>query len=238
MDKQVFTSYAPMQKRSSVEPPRWQGVLTAEQIAKVRDKQIPVAFDPVQIGWIATERNVAELPERLAEPPAPLSWQMGDTDPALSFRHWQQSDLAIYRALLNDQQLWQYMAEDWPGDISDNMARDLITISTAAPHHEVNAVVLSGTPVGQARLAFAEFGANPQEAEISYWLGRSHWGKGLGKRIVRAATQKAFADHPDLDRIVAFVHPDNHASARVLAFAGYAPQGTREDGWTIFHTTR
>lgn len=212
--------------------------MTTDQIARLRARLIPVAFDPVQIGWIAVERNSDHTPEQLAEPPAPLSWQMGDTDTALAFRSWEQSDLSVYRNLLNDQQLWQYMAEDWPGEISDSMARDLITISTAAPHHKVNATLLSGAPVGQVRLAFAEFGANPQEAEISYWLGRPHWGQGLGKRVVDAATQKAFADHPDLETIVAYVHPDNHASARVLAFAGYALHGHRQDGWLIFQTSR
>lgn len=227
-----------MEKYTPVEAPRWQGVLTAEQIAQVKDKQVPVAFDPVQIGWVAAHRISADHPAHLGAPPVPLSWQTGDAETALTFRSWQPSDVAAYRELLNDRQLWQYVTEEWPGIISDSMALELITISTAAPHHAVNAVLLTGTPVGQARLAFAALGENPQEAEISYWLGRRYWGRGLGKRLVRAATRKAFADHPYLERIVAFVHPDNHASARVLALAGYQPCGARQDGWTIFQSSR
>ena len=220
-------------------PPRWHGVLTAKQIAQVRSQQIPVAFDPVQIGWIATDRHPAPSQPCRRDPPAPLSWRMAPSaTTGLTFRRWHPSDLAIYRALLNDPSVWHYMIEDWPGDISDAMALDLIAISSFAPHHDVRAVLRDGVPLGQVRLAFAEHGADPQEAEISYWLGRRHWGQGLGKRIVATATQQAFADHCQLLRIVAYVHPDNHASARILEHAGYEQGGYRADGWHMFWASR
>lgn len=227
--------------------PRWQGVLTRGQIAKLKAQQIPVAFDPVQIGWVETGRHADHhtgLPRPCQRtPPAPLSWrarpvarspEAGD----ITFRPWHLSDLAAFRALLNDPQVWEYMFEDWPGDISESMALDLITIATSAPHHTVSAVLRDGVPVGQVRLAFEALGTNPHKAEISYWLGHAHWGQGLGKTLVAAATRQAFDTHADLRGIVAHVHPDNPASARVLAHAGYQQIGARRDGWLIFQTAR
>ncbi|MFU8881191.1 MAG: GNAT family N-acetyltransferase [Rhodobacterales bacterium] len=227
----------------AVMSPRWQGVLTWAQIAKLRAQQIPVAFDPVQIGWVETDRYTGAAKPCQRIPPAPLSWRMPHVTRspeanALAFRPWQPSDLVAFRALLNDPQVWEYMFEDWPGDISDSMALDLITIATSAPHHTVSAVLRDGVPVGQVRLAFEELGAYPHKAEISYWLGRAHWGQGLGKTLVATATQQAFDTHASLRGIVAHVHPDNPASARVLAHAGYQQIGTRRDGWLIFQTSR
>ncbi len=232
----------------AVMSPRWQGVLSLAQVAQVKAQQIPVAFDPVQIGWVATDRHSGSAQPCQSIPPAPLSWHapLMTSPPStrgleandLIFRPWQPSDLAAFRGLLNDPKVWEYMFEDWPGDISDSMALDLITIATSAPHHTVSAVLRDGVPVGQVRLAFEALGANPHKAEISYWLGRAHWGQGLGKTLVATATRQAFDTHADLRAIVAHVHPHNPASARVLAHAGYQQIGTRRDGWLIFQTSR
>lgn len=218
--------------------PRWKGVLTAAQVARSRAQQTPVAFDPVQIGWIATDRRADTAQPCQRTPPAPLSWRIPPVTRALTFRQWHVSDVAIFRGLLNDPHIWEYMFEDWPGDISEDMALDLIAIASLAPHHTVRAALRDGIPIGQFRLAFDALGTNPHKAEISYWLGRAHWGQGLGKALVAAATRQAFDSHAALRGIVAHVHPGNPASAKALAHAGYQQIGTRQDGWLIFQTSR
>jgi RimJ/RimL family protein N-acetyltransferase len=118
--------------------------------------------------------------------------------------------------------------------MTEALARDLIGISALHEHHDVLAATLDGVPVGQMRLAFGTGPGSRDTAEISYWLGRAHWGRGLGRDLVRAATARAFADHPRLYRLVAFVHPENRASELALRGAGYHDRGRRDDGWSCF----
>ena len=59
-----------------------------------------------------------------------------------------------------------------------------------------------------------------RSAEIGYWLGRAHWGRGLATEALIAVTERAFAAH-DLARLYAGVLAWNPASARVLEKAGY-----------------
>lgn len=61
-------------------------------------------------------------------------------------------------------------------------------------------------------------------AEIGYWLGEAHWGRGIATRAVRAFTAWLFASTP-LERLHAFVFATNPASARVLEKAGYQFEG-------------
>jgi [ribosomal protein S5]-alanine N-acetyltransferase len=61
-------------------------------------------------------------------------------------------------------------------------------------------------------------------AEIGYWLGEAHWGRGIMTAVVRRFTDYAFATW-DLNRLYANVFAWNEASARVLEKAGYQFEG-------------
>ena len=76
-----------------------------------------------------------------------------------------------------------------------------------------------------------------RSAEIGYWLGEAHWGKGIMTAAVRAVTAYGFAQL-DLVRIYATVFEWNPASQRVLEKAGYSLEGRlrkaiTKDGQTI-----
>ena len=64
----------------------------------------------------------------------------------------------------------------------------------------------------------------PDADEIGYWLGRAHWGQGLGSELVRALADAHLAagGRP----LVAPVVPANAASRRVLEKAGFRAAGT------------
>lgn len=210
-------------------PSRWDGVLSVEQKAWCEANGVPLAYDPVQIGWVVAEGGA----EAADAAPAPISWR-ADEARTLGFRRWTEDDLTVYRHLLGDPEVWRYMHEDWPGEVTEALARDLIAVSALHEHHDVLAVTSGGVPVGQMRLAFATEPGSEDTAELSYWLGRAHWGRGLGRALVPQATARAFADHPWLYRLVAFVHPDNTASQHCLRRAGYHDRGHRDDGWSCF----
>ena len=207
--------------------PRSAGILDSEDIAFCRANGIALAFDPVQQGWVTLDcqddlrlahlRHLDNRETRLAAS-------------RFTFRRWRPDDLPVYVALLDDPEVWAYMPEDYPDPLDEDTARVLIEISAAQGHHDVCAVEHDGAVVGQARLAFPEKSRDRDTAEISYWLGRAHWGRGLGSEIVALFTDRSFRTWPSLRELYALVHEDNAASMRVLEKAGYRPSGhSRKD---------
>src|SRR5690606_23637650 len=61
-------------------------------------------------------------------------------------------------------------------------------------------------------------------AEVGYWLGRAHWGRGVMTKVLRAVTAEAMRSFR-LHHISAIPFAGNAASARVLEKAGYRLEG-------------
>lgn len=61
-------------------------------------------------------------------------------------------------------------------------------------------------------------------AEIGYWVGEAHWGKGVATEALTLVTGYAF-DTCHLLRLFALPFADNAASVRVLEKAGYVREG-------------
>ncbi|MGE0614152.1 MAG: GNAT family N-acetyltransferase [Bacteriovoracia bacterium] len=83
-------------------------------------------------------------------------------------------------------------------------------------------------------IGLADFEPGGHQAEIGYWLGKPHWGRGTMTTVVKALT--AFA-HRELGlvRITAHVFEYNPKSTRVLEKAGFMQEGRlrkhyRKDG--------
>ena len=64
------------------------------------------------------------------------------------------------------------------------------------------------------------------QAELGYWIARSHWGLGIATEAARAVLDMAFHGLR-LKRIEAGHFPDNLGSARVLAKLGFVQRGNR-----------
>lgn len=62
------------------------------------------------------------------------------------------------------------------------------------------------------------------EAELGYWLGRQHWGKGIMTGAVKAITKHGFKKYK-LRRIQAHAYHFNKASMRVLEKNGFKLEG-------------
>jgi len=63
-----------------------------------------------------------------------------------------------------------------------------------------------------------------RSAELGYWLGEAHWGRGIVTEGVRALTRLMFSNF-DLNRIYSTVFDGNPASVRVLEKAGFTFEG-------------
>ncbi len=237
---------------------RSMGALDAEELQYCRDNGIPLAYDPVQQGMVAltcldditfgsnTSTTVAQ-PTRIAveqlqrrEPPQPLQdvWIVGDGPYRL--RPLSSKDIARYVELLGDPEVWQYLPEDYPGTMTEDLAASLIELSNSREDHVVRAIEIDGLVVGQVRLLFNDAGPTHSTAEVSYWLGRAYWGQGIASQIVPGFTRECFARFTDLESIIARVHRDNIGSARVIQRAQYLVTGVAGNtvDWQIFETRR
>ncbi len=207
---------------------RSEGVLTEPQMQWCRTNGVPLAFDPMQCGWVTLHCD-----DDLA-----VSYQNGSKYPPYTsqtsfvFRPWETDDAPRLATLLSQEQLWTFLPEQFPGPIDLEAAAALIEL-TRAPHHNVLAVLKGDLIIGQARLLFTKAG----EAEVSYWLDQDHWGKGYGSRIVKAFCLRSLQERPELNRLFARVHQDHKASRRILEKAGFVQTG--QDGqWIILDRTR
>lgn len=211
---------------------RSKGVLEPSEIEACRAQGIPLAFDPVQIGWV---RDGCEDDMRCD---GPLSWRLSkERSETYRFRRWSERDTPTLARMLSSPVLWKYLPEEYGGQLSSEMARELIVLSNEADHHVVRAVEFSGKIIGQVRLEFRN--ADHSEAEISYWLHEASWGQGHGSEIVSRFAEESFKRRLDLVRLFARVHEDNLASARILIKAGFCLLKDGGDGnWRHYERRR
>lgn len=202
------------------------GTLNTEELVACRQAGLPLAYDPVQFGWVpdSVEDDVdPSIETTVAADAADLPMEFGGR---YRLRRWRQADAPRFVALLDNPTIWEHLPETYPAPLTEELARDLIALSNESSHHEVFAVELDGDPVGQVRLAFDPGSDDRSEGEISYWIGEPYWGSGIGRALVAHFTALSFQRRPELRSIFARVHERNPASARSLEKAGYRSEVT------------
>lgn len=103
-----------------------------------------------------------------------------------------------------------------------------LAAATAWAGHEANsgafgrvwAIVVDGALTGCIGL-HQEGGSLRCNAEIGYWLGETHWRRGITSDAVRQVTDWAFAAVPDITRIYAPIFAGNEGSQAVVRRCGY-----------------
>ncbi|MEN8891583.1 GNAT family N-acetyltransferase [Planktotalea arctica] len=210
------TPLGPMRARSA-------GILSSGEISQYRAEGIALAFDPMQQGWVsdACEDDLSMVLLNQLDPTA----RRKDAQSGYALRAWSTGDVDSYIALLGDPDVWRFMPENYPAPFTRDLATALIELSNASNHHQVFAVEFDGDPVGQVRLEFDVEPENPACAEISYWLGRVHWGKGIGSDVVKLFTARCLRDNLGLTSLIARAHRENIGSLRALKKAGYVLEG-------------
>jgi RimJ/RimL family protein N-acetyltransferase len=208
------------------------GVLDGEQLAYCRTQGIPLAYDPVQIGWVSSAadddlsgqaRPHVDVPSRAQQPAGlvRIAARVGLASAShLSFRRWHVEDAPLYASCLGNERLWKYLPERPPVPFTEDMARALIEVLGLESRHDVVAILVDGAPVGQARLLFDEPRTPGASAEVSYWIAEEYWGRGFGASAVSAYTRQCF-DRFQVDLIYAWIRLDHTASIRTAERAGY-----------------
>ncbi|KAK5116065.1 hypothetical protein LTR85_009347 [Meristemomyces frigidus] len=90
------------------------------------------------------------------------------------------------------------------------------------------AITVNDEAVGSIGLEFMD-DIYFRTAEVGYWLGEEHWGKGVMSRLAPAFVDWAWQTFDILKRLNAETAESNAASAKVLEKAGFKYEGRRPD---------
>lgn len=140
-----------------------------------------------------------------------------------TLRPWRPGDEAGLARHANDREVWRNLRDAFPHPYTIHDAREWVRhVDVQAPVTEF-AIVVGGEAAGGIGF-IVQSDIFRRSAEVGFWIGREHWGRGIVTEALVAVTDYAFASF-DLVRMYAGVIDWNLAYSRVLEKAGYALEG-------------
>jgi RimJ/RimL family protein N-acetyltransferase len=140
--------------------------------------------------------------------------------PRLHFRPFEAADAAIVFPWMTDTEIMRYMptGQDYTMEqVEARVARYMAHQEKYGYSRWLMFDRATGEAIGDAGLLYLPAS---QETELGYRLIKPWWGKGLGTETAIAWLEYAFADL-GLPEVIAFSHPDNVASVRVMQKSGF-----------------
>lgn len=134
-------------------------------------------------------------------------------------RTWRRGDEAELARQANDERVARNMRDYFPQPYTLTDARTWVALNLQITPATSLAIEVRGRVAGAIGLRQGE-DVFRRSAEIGYWLGVAHHGRGIATEAVRAFVEYAFATF-DVCRLQAGVFEWNAASARVLEKAGF-----------------
>jgi len=119
-----------------------------------------------------------------------------------------------------DDEVTRYMM--WDSYSSKSKAEEFFE-TTVDKHPWFKGICLGERVIGSITLDKAK-GVHSCKAELGYVVAKKYWGKGHATLAVQSAIQLGFQEL-EIERIEAFVDPDNIASQRVLEKNGFVREG-------------
>ncbi len=148
----------------------------------------------------------------------------------ITLRPWHLDDVNDLVALANNKNIAQFMADVFPHPYTIENGKTFITFATSNPNSKIFAIIIDGKPVGSIGLHL-QTDILRKNAEIGYWLGEQHWGKGIITQAVPQMIDYGFKNM-DIVRIFARIFGTNKASQKVVEKCGFILEGKYEK--TIF----
>jgi RimJ/RimL family protein N-acetyltransferase len=146
------------------------------------------------------------------------------TTARLRLRPMEPKDIDGFVRDLSDWEVQQWLTQPpFPYQRKDGEAYMAIVQGNHATPHPTLFVIAdkaSDTALGTAGVDIDAEGT----AELGYWLGPAHWGRGIMPEAVAALLRHA-RRHPTLRRLRAVTDPENLRSQRVLAACGLLDRG-------------
>jgi len=144
---------------------------------------------------------------------------------AIIIRPWTITDVASLTAHANNLNIWNNLRNYFPHPYTEEHARAWIE-NAEKENPMINfAIDVDGEAIGGIGLIF-NTDIYVLSAEMGYWIGETHWGKGIATEAIRQLTEYCFY-YFDIVRIYAEVFENNKASMRALEKNGYYLEGVR-----------
>lgn len=140
-----------------------------------------------------------------------------------ALRPWRNEDLEALLRHANDARVSRATSDRFPYPYTPADGEDFLAGRVVDLTVPVLAVEIDGEACGGIGIRPGA-GERRHDAELGYWLGHVHWGKGLMTRIV-AAYVPWVMEQLSLSRLHATVLDTNPASARVLLKNGFSEEG-------------
>jgi ribosomal-protein-alanine N-acetyltransferase len=143
-----------------------------------------------------------------------------------TLRPYREDDALALTRLADDRDVSRYLRDRFPHPYTFEDAQDWISRARA----ETESPPLTFAIAGAGATMLGGIGLHRQtdvyrhSAELGYWLGRPHWGRGVATSAVEAICRYGFLE-VGLRRIYACVFAPNTASSRVLEKAGFEFEG-------------
>ena len=143
--------------------------------------------------------------------------------PGGRIRSWQVGDAPSLARHADNRKIWLQVRDRFPHPYTLEAAQGWVAIASGADPETQFAIEVNGEAVGGIGV-FLQQDVERYSAEIGYWLGETHWNRGIATGAVRRFTEYAF-DRYGLCRLYANVFETNPGSCRVLERAGYQLEG-------------
>ncbi len=138
-------------------------------------------------------------------------------------RPWRAGDEASLAENANNHKVWRNLGDLFPNPYSLADAEKYLAHTATQKNEHNYAIEVNGLAAGGISLRLQK-GIENRGANIGYWLGEAHWGRGIVTEAVQALTAFGF-EQLDLLRVSAKVFEWNPASRRVLEKAGFSLEG-------------
>lgn len=144
-------------------------------------------------------------------------------EPKIELRGFIEQDATSIAENGNNPNVSRFLREAFPYPYTIEDARWWVSEGCSFDNCRNFAVVYDGQCIGGAGLNFQE-NENQYSCELGYWLGETHWGKGIATMVVDQLKHIAFTEY-DLRRLYAPVAGKNTASMKVLEKNGFVLEG-------------
>lgn len=143
----------------------------------------------------------------------------------VTIREWKESDAEALAGLLNDKKILDNLRDGlpFPYTVSDALWYINSCLSADKNSNFCFAIIYNGNVVGSIGI-FRHDNIHFRTAELGYYVGVEHWGKGIMTEALRLACKHVF-DNTDIVRIYAEPFAENTASCRVLEKNGFVLEG-------------
>lgn len=143
----------------------------------------------------------------------------------VTIREWKISDAEALASLLNDKRILDNLRDGLPFPYTENDALFYINSCISADKNSsfCFAIVNNDKVVGSIGV-FRQGNIHFRTAELGYYIGVEHWGKGITTEAVRLVSKHVF-DNTDIVRIYAEPFAENVGSCRVLEKNGFMLEG-------------